>query len=432
MNSLNKNQFSKKFFSLLVVSVLVFNICFSVFADTTKTNGDLVKEEIEESQDLSSFHEKAKKQEKAVNEYNKLMNSIHDSNKRSSDEAFPEYYGGAFIDENDDLVVLVTTKEKSGKEKVKEATENSDTKIKEAKHSYNDLLKIQTKVEKTYTSLYKKNNEDVEIKSILDDITGIYIDDKGNQVVVQIKELSVEKEELFNKLFGNSELIVFEDGFTYSDTAIDWRPGRKIYSDTGYLSTGYSAYSYNSSGSKIYGFVTAGHSFSNGDEVYTSSSRSSVLGICRSSKNSGSVDAAFIEITSSTYENSNKVYYSDSSGAGSGVTLKAGEYTTSVAQGEKVYKAGAKTYLTEGTVLSSSHSETFSGKVFTDLLKASTLNLGGDSGGVAYIYHNGNYVVCGTMKGSNHSGDDLTEASFKYSLISQIDNQRSALDIYKD
>ena len=67
----------------------------------------------------------------------------------------------------------------------------------------------------------------------------------------------------------------------------------------------------------------------------------------------------------------------------------------------------------------------YSDATVSDMLKTTALNLGGDSGGVAYTASGS---VIGSMSGSSHTGDELTEDTFVCSYICKVANALDTLD----
>lgn len=61
----------------------------------------------------------------------------------------------------------------------------------------------------------------------------------------------------------------------------------------------------------------------------------------------------------------------------------------------------------------------------SDMLKTTALNLGGDRGGVAYTVSGD---VIGSMSGSSHTGDELTEGTLVCSYICKVSNALDTLD----
>ncbi len=177
----------------------------------------------------------------------------------------------------------------------------------------------------------------------------------------------------------------------------DWRPGRDIFvysnpdAGTGQsISTGYRA-KYLFGSTTYYGFVTTGHFIRVGNAVYISNviSNSNKLGVILNRYVGGKVDAAFIRITNTNYTNSNLIYYTSSQ---PGVTRPGStlDGTLDIASvGDTIYKSGAASYLSIGTVASINAAYTINDVPFEDLIQ-STEDMAdvGDSGAVTYTTYN--------------------------------------------
>ena len=91
-------------------------------------------------------------------------------------------------------------------------------------------------------------------------MTGYYVDEENNNIVIELKDLDTQKVEAFKELFSDDSCIVFEKGEQVTETT-GWRPGRKIYTPSSSMSTGYRAYWYSPSGKKYKGNSLTGDTF---------------------------------------------------------------------------------------------------------------------------------------------------------------------------
>lgn len=422
---------SKKIFPLLLAGLMLFSSVTVLATENNNAGAAEVEKRIEEIEASVPSDAEIVKQGISNAEYQDLINAIY------VDGQYPSYYAGAYINENDDLVVILTDEASAATSAVKEATGNENIIIQYAPNSLNFLKALQNDFANTYEQLYVQKAElntfSLNETDVLEDLAGFYVDEINNELVVEIRDITDEKIQAFKDLFGDEDTVRFDNGYNFELTASEWRPGRKIYtSSSSSLSTGYRCYYLNSNGTRYNGFATAGHAYSSGNSVYRSSGAKNKLGECKVSQFSGNSDAAFIAITDSNYEASNTMYYSNSSGSTSGgATISASDYTTNAPAGTTLYKVGATSYLTSGEVETNGYTVTYSGVSISDTLRTKALNLSGDSGGCAYIVVNGTYVAAGTMSGSSYTGDALTSSTFVYSYVSQIKNARTDLGIRK-
>lgn len=115
---------------------------------------------------------------------------------------------------------------------------------------------------------------------------------------------------------------------------------------------------------------------------------------------SGTIDAAFVQITNADYAPFRRVYYSNSKGSISDkYILEAYTYLYDTFVGETLYKSGSTTYLTSGKVKSRSATAKFtSGYTFKDMWSTTYNSAGGDSGGA--VFETGVPCIAGIHKGS--------------------------------
>lgn len=181
------------------------------------------------------------------------------------------------------------------------------------------------------------------------------------------------------------------------EQATEWRPGRSLFIINGILSNGNFSVSTCSTGYRTmyrhndrtyYGFVTCGHGTDIGKSVYVSTDLNAEnrIGIILDRKYGDTVDASFINITSTGFTSSNAVYYTsprpDITRPG---TILDGTQST-VRKNTKIYKSGQTTYLTGGRVFQVSMSGYFNQTYFTDMFQADVaMTEAGDSGAVTYV-----------------------------------------------
>lgn len=401
----------KKFMLVLLSLLMVCSMSVTGFAAEVTTEEQRLNNEI-----------------KANEQYQRLLDNLSEATYTSMGKSVSwDYYGGAYINNDGNLVVCVTDDYDVSSNVIQTCTGNADIIIKSVDYTYAALEQEQTRITELYEAM-RETSAPVVIDSaqatsqplaeeLFASIRSTYIDEEKNIVVVEIENLTADKATLFHEIFSDKGFVEFAEGYNNTTTA-DWNPGRKIYKSTGgWLSTGYPVYFTNSNGVLERGFITAGHSYGEGDIVYRSSGGTNELGVCVASAFSGDTDAALIQITSSSYDISEVTYYEDT-------TLSSNSYSLP-AQGSTIYKEGAKTQCTSGTVSSRSVTVYYSGTTVTDMLKTTALNLSGDSGGVAYTASG---AVIGSMSGSSYTGDELTEGTFVCSYICKVANALDTLN----
>ena len=157
-------------------------------------------------------------------------------------------------------------------------------------------------------------------------ITGLYIDVIKNRVVVELKENNEEGIKKFKDLVIDSPMVIYDDERVLSDIAIANPGGAFTSSSNQGCSWEYRAKT--SSGET--GMISAGHCFTgNGGFV-------SGIGTVKKWKNSGSVDAAWVQTSSETNTLAKKPTFSN-------VTTLSTNVITSFYTGQKLAKLGQTT-----------------------------------------------------------------------------------------
>lgn len=192
---------------------------------------------------------------------------------------------------------------------------------------------------------YKQKNPDSEITK---NSPGHFLSDCDNTIFV---ELNDEQISLFRKEVTDSPMITFIKSGGQGVNGSNLKPGRVLNNSTLGVS-GSMGYRAKTNG-KI-GFVTAAHVGNVGNVI---KGKTSTIGKVSLRQNWGSVDAAFVEITSAhTPVNTLN---------GSDATL-----STSIrnpAQGATVHKRGAVTGYSKGKIYSTNASRSFDNTQFTNL-----------------------------------------------------------------
>lgn len=307
----------------------------------------------------------ASNQYEAIKMYETLINSykVKEKSLKSSVSAYPDYFGGAFINGDGKLVVYSTKESDTTKTNLRSVLGETSNNIiiKPCKYTYQELSSIIDELND-----YKLSNPDSEVAKNFNQYA---LKDSDNSIEVLLDDYSDDQIELFKKEVCDSEAILFDKGGEAVDTATNVNAGDKCSSQRGWASVGYRV----KKDGKV-GIVTAAHfAQSNDNLAYNGSDFSK----CVYRVNSGSVDAAFCEITDSNYAPTNTL-------SGTNNTL-----STTISEpgvGTVINKIGAKTNQTSGKVTSTNSTITFSGVTFTNLTQADYKADYGDSGCPVYSY----------------------------------------------
>lgn len=373
--------------------------------------------------------ETLEKQDELNETYSEIEDAMRVSETTDEDGTevvYEDEYAGSYL-EDDTLVVCMTQKQD---EDVCGDTENIECRIVE--HSYNELSEVQDKLSELYTQLYERYADGSPEKELLSAISGFGVDEELNAVVVEIVGLDAEKRDIFGKLFGEREEIVLRLGEAKAEECSTYCPGKGIYVITdrvnknityAVLSIGYRAYRKTKKG-KQYGFVTAGHGCNKSldKNVYVSTKWNNVIGKIKKYQNSGSVDACFVEIDKQHLVGTTTQYSNALGETKNGDRIAKGCYMKSVSKGSRVYKVGVTTYRTAATVKNTKWTSTFEKIKINNLTRTSSFTDKGDSGGLVYTQHKGEYVPAGIIKGRSDDG--------KFSFYIKATEVISALDAY--
>lgn len=293
-------------------------------------------------------------QYKARKLYEKMMNYFKN--------VYPEYYGGVYIDDDNNLNVLVI----EGKQEMAIPLEEMGILLKPCQYTYNELNEAMNQI----NSFMIAHPTGILFKNFL----SAFIDEMQNIVVVELYEHIPEYKDMFKEFICSSNAIKFvEPDYAVIDTEEIACGTQIISSKPSKMSLGFRAKK-----DAIKGFVTVGHSFPSlapGKNLVFFNNKLVAISIQR--ENAGKIDAAFCEITDPEFEVTNKI-------ARTGLELDT--ETVDAITGEIVNMVGWRS-ATAGKVVSTSFSTTINGIYFYDLVRVNYDSKRGDSGGIVYIYN---------------------------------------------
>ncbi len=302
-----------------------------------------------------------KNQNKSSELYSKLNDSFGKVEVRKESD-YPDYYGGAYINNDGNLVVNLVDNSNGNNQDIEKRIGTDAFIPKSCKYSYKMLTRIMDSLN-TYKHQNLKN-------PICNNFNSYSLLDDQNIIVVYLDNYNQEQIDAFKQQVLDSPAIEFKKAESKFSSEISVNPGSKIHHFDKYGSVGYRA----KLNGEI-GFVTAGHlvdvngMIDDNDYYYA---------ICRAHKQSGSVDASFCEITDSSYTPTNTLN-------GTSNTL-----STTISEpgvGTVINKIGYSGGQTSGTILSTNASATDEyGVTYTNLTSADYTSAAGDSGGIIYSY----------------------------------------------
>lgn len=318
-------------------------------------------------------------QEAACAAYDDLINSFPQT--RSGDEKlYPDNYGGAFITDEGRLIIYTT----------EDGAEPGNLGLKETvdyevcEFSYQELNSIMSTLNE-----YKVTTQD-EFK---DEFNLYYLSCAENRIVVFLEHLTDDNIEIFKQKVCDSAAIRFEQAAGDAIDDANLYPGGSIGKMNKTDPIGSIGYRVKRNGQE--GFITAGHVVSAGTNVTYENGLGSTIGKCEVSVDSGSVDAAFVKSTDSTYPLTNTI---------SGTNNVLSTTISEPGEGTMINKCGARTGQTSGKIISTNATYSYGNSIFTNLVSAEYYADGGDSGGVVYSYvsSTGIRYTLGIHKGRNY------------------------------
>ena len=103
-----------------------------------------------------------------------------------------------------------------------DVADNEDIIIQEVETNINDIMDLYDSIGDIYEEAYEEyvdneemnavTDEDEEYAEMLDSMTGYYVDEENNNIVIELKDLDTQKVEAFKELFSDDSCIVFEEG----------------------------------------------------------------------------------------------------------------------------------------------------------------------------------------------------------------------------
>lgn len=299
-----------------------------------------------------------------------LANNLWDSFKtagvtRAESNAYPSYYGGMYL-EKDNLVVLTCENSEEVKEEIADRCKGTGFKIMDCDYSYSELSSLMDELTDVMKNTALSNELGFISCSLLD---------KENRIEIQLADCSRQNIDKFKSVASNSPCLTFVQGspLTFEEN---------IYSGSSIgTATGYGSVAYRAKMNGKAGFVTSGHVMKQIGNYLFKDDRITILGECKACSYTGTVDAAFCEL-SSGFIPINQVQ-------GDFFTLKAS--TTGAFVGMSVNLGGRHNH-SKGKVVSISVAYNgYGGTVMTKGIASDYASEGGDSGGI--VYDNSGYPV---------------------------------------
>ena len=150
----------------------------------------------------------------SITQYQLLMTELkHQKLGNEMTLDYPDYYAGAYIQEDGKLVVLLTEVSKTHSDSICSLIRSSDVIFKTASVPYNDLVSHRDDIIQTYERLKNNSLENCiadDLSTLLDSFIGIGIEERNNRIVVTLTDTSAENIDSFRKYLSSYEHIFFE------------------------------------------------------------------------------------------------------------------------------------------------------------------------------------------------------------------------------
>lgn len=225
-----------------------------------------------------------------------LARSFESGISRSSGLIYPDYYGGGYIDQENNFVILIKGDTLEHKNALIQRTKSNNFKLSTCDYSYNELKETIDDLNLLLTDESKvKVAESIKLYSF-----GIL--DNENRIFIGLGNCTSQNIEKFKGEFVNAPYLVFINVDQPHAQAADVKPGGVIHTNAVEGSIGYRA---RRNGQQ--GIVTSGHLASVGESLYLGYYQD-YLGSVTVSYTDGAVDAAFCPVTNSIYYLSNITY----------------------------------------------------------------------------------------------------------------------------
>lgn len=240
-------------------------------------------------------------EEKALETCSKLMEAFKKAATRGANSIYPDYYGGCFINDQKELVVLTT--EENGEMQIMSLVNADNIVFKSCKYSYNYLKQVIAELNN-----YQQNNDN----DISNNFLVYYLSESQNAIIVEMQECYPSKIDEFKRNVSDSPAIQFKQAIgkprdlgmqkETENTDISAKETSSLYAGypiTGNYKSGINTYvekaslGFRVSCNNIQGFMTTGHAVTLGQDVKADGEK---IGVCDlyDYYEGGTVDAAFI------------------------------------------------------------------------------------------------------------------------------------------
>lgn len=197
-----------KYLGLFLAVVLIVISAIPAFGSET----DLSSKDKESSlaitdQDFEMDAKKIERQNLAIEAYEKLLEYF--DTEGFKDGEYPDYYGGAYINDSEELVIMLVEGKSETITKLSSIADN--LKVEKVKYSYNEIMDTINKIGHEISTSLNEEAEGLSAKSVFSDVTGTVLLDPDNSIEVYIKGITDSKTREFKENFENEDIFIFKE-----------------------------------------------------------------------------------------------------------------------------------------------------------------------------------------------------------------------------
>lgn len=324
---------------------------------------------------------------------------------------YATYFGGSYINDDADLVVMLTSMEENVLNYYRGVINNDYVIYQLCNNSLNELNELKDSILDYYEQNYNANDV------LLSAISSVSICDQINKVVVCMRDCDDSKICSFKTNITNSDNVIFENDSCLSNRQTGINTSAQIAFGTEGTSAngarlGFGCYK-NVNGTIKHGFITCGHGNSVGSSVYLGNTAVKIGTVYNTSfYNNSNTDASFVEFESSLYSINSAI-------DGTDYSIVNGSYLSLYSVGTTVILANGTSGMSSGKIKSTSVTLTADGVTTNNLISASYSSKDGNSGGAVIRQVRDKYYATGI-----HTG-----RSGLYAVFSRIDYVMDDLDV---
>ena len=314
---------------------------------------------------------------------------------------YPDYYGGAYIDDEGDLVIHVVGELKTCQAEIEKVLKQKEGYyVRQARYTYQALLGLKEQLDEL-----AMNEKQAEVFA---NVTGYGPDDRHNLFLVEMNVVDEEQIAAFKSSISDSDMIMFKQGGnTVEEKITTIKPGRRIvsmHSSGRRESSTLTIRAFRSTSPANQGFIMSGHATeATGQEIRRASETH--IGTVRDRQVGGRVDAAYAQRAHEEIILSNFL-------AQNNHVLSGTQSTAAV--GTTVYMAGQASGIRRGRVTHVAYRDS----MITGS-KASYFSKAGDSGGPIYRLVSNQRRIVGVHRGSLYNSSRQRTGAI-FSLIANV------------